>query len=97
MRTSLQKVGHLTDFNNLFVGLTGAPYLNSTLRPSAAGGEADRRRRRTRRGGGRGGGQGETPDWIRDLFVLVRRGNLDKLVSRLLDGYDVKGVHKGCC
>jgi hypothetical protein len=27
------------------------------------------------------GGQGETPDWIRELFALARRGNLDKLVS----------------
>jgi hypothetical protein len=34
-----------------------------------------------RASGREAGGQGETPDWIRELFALARRGNLDKLVS----------------
>jgi hypothetical protein len=41
----------------------------------------ERRRRRRRVKGREAGGQGETPDWIRELFALARRGNLDKLVS----------------
>jgi hypothetical protein len=45
------------------------------------------RRRRRRRMKGRSGGQGDMPDWIRELFALARRGNLEKLVSTGRQGY----------
>ena len=44
----------------------------------------DRRKRRGRRGrGGQGGSRGhsETPDWIRELFLWARKGDLERLVS----------------
>ena len=74
-------------------------YMNSTLRPgvtaNSSGGvapeitaaESERRRRRNKKSGGSrpsAGGSGDTPDWIRNVFVICRRGQLEKLVSRSL-------------
>ena len=60
----------------------------SYVRTELGGAERRPRRRRRVKGrssSGRGAGQGETPDWIRELFALARRGNLDKLVSKSKD------------
>ena len=58
--------------------------LNSTLRSpdTEPGDRRQRRRKKMRPVKSAGRGQGETPDWIKDLFNVAKRGNLERLVSR---------------
>ncbi len=60
--------------------MTGPSYMNSTIRTP---GLVEDRRKRFRKGGRcskNTGGEGQTPYWIRELFLVVKRGNLEKLV-----------------
>ena len=50
------------------------------MRP-ASGPEVERKLR------GRVRGQGETPDWIRQLFGFAKKGNLERLVREQLTVY----------
>ena len=88
---SVNKLGNIhvnglvrPNFDEFSSGLGKAPYLNSTLKIDS---DSDRRRRRVKKPRSNirvGRGQGETPDWIRELFGFARKGNLDRLVSLLL-------------
>ena len=57
--------------------------LNSTMRSpdTEPGDRRQRRRKKMRPVKSAGRGQGETPDWIKDLFNVAKRGNLERLVS----------------
>jgi len=73
------------NFDEFSSGLGKAPYLNSTLKIDS---DTERRRRRVKKPRSNirvGRGQGETPDWIRELFGFARKGNLDRLKEGLSD------------
>ena len=60
--------------------MTGPSYMNSTIRTP---GLVEHRRKRFRKGGRcskNTGGEGQTPHWIQELFLVLKRGNLEKLV-----------------
>lgn len=89
---SVNKLGsiHVTglvrpNFDEFSSGLGKAPYLNSTLKIDS---DIERRRRRVKKPRSNirvGRGQGETPDWIRELFGFARKGNLDRLKEAMSD------------
>ena len=60
--------------------------LNSTMRSpdTEPGDRRQRRRKKMRPVKSAGRGQGETPDWIKDLFNVAKRGNLERLVSTIV-------------
>ena len=73
------------NFDELSNGLVKSEYMNSTNVRRME--EGERRRRRVKktgmaRSGGRG--QGQTPDWIRDIFGIAKKGNLEQLVSNFI-------------
>jgi len=73
------------NFAEFSSGLGKAPYLNSTLKIDS---DQERRKRRMKKPRSNirvGRGQGETPDWIRELFGFARKGNLDGLKEALSD------------
>ena len=64
----------------------GSGQLNSTMRSpdTEPGDRRQRRRKKMRPVKSAGRGQGETPDWIKDLFNVAKRGNLERLVSTIV-------------
>ena len=66
-----------TNFEEFASGLETSGYLNSTMAGQERPGVVRDNRRRLR---GRVRGQGETPDWIRQLFGFAKKGNLERLV-----------------
>ena len=66
-----------TNFEEFASGLESSGYLNSTMAGQERPGVVRDTRRRLR---GRVRGQGETPDWIRQLFGFAKKGNLERLV-----------------
>ena len=67
-----------TNFEEFASGLETSGFLNSTMAGQERPVVARETRRKLR---GRVRGQGETPDWIRQLFGFAKKGNLERLVS----------------
>ena len=66
-----------TNFEEFASGLETSGFLNSTMAGQERPVVARETRRKLR---GRVRGQGETPDWIRQLFGFAKKGNLERLV-----------------
>ena len=66
-----------TNFEEFASGLETSGFLNSTMAGQERPVVARENRRKLR---GRVRGQGETPDWIRQLFGFAKKGNLERLV-----------------
>ena len=73
---------HSGNFDDFSSGLNKSGYLNSTMNDMADRRQRRRKKVRNIKTGVRG--QGETPDWIKELFNFAKKGNLEKLVSVLL-------------
>ena len=56
------------------------PGLGEDRRTPGLGEDRRKRYRKGGRGSKKTGGEGQTPDWIRELFLVVKRGNLENLV-----------------
>ena len=73
-----------TNFEEFSSGLETSGFLSSTLagpeRPVVRDSRRRSRGRRTKKSL-EVRGQGETPDWIRQLFGFAKKGNLERLVS----------------
>ena len=73
-----------TNLEEFSSGLETSGFLSSTLAVQERPVVRDSRRRTRGRRSKRGvevRGQGETPDWIRQLFGLAKKGQLERLVS----------------
>ena len=70
---------HSGNFDDFSSGLNKSGYLNSTMNDMADRRQRRRKKVRNIKTGVRG--QGETPDWIKELFNFAKKGNLEKLVS----------------
>ena len=72
-------------FDDFSTGLSrSGGFLNSTMKSVNSSDVSDKRRRRRKLYSGKTGdrrGQGETPDWIKELFTLAKKGNFERLVS----------------
>ena len=94
-----------------FSDLRNAPAPPHQQRPSIlTEHSAERKKRRNgRRGRQQGGSRGhsETPDWIRELFLWARKGDLERLVRKTssqcpinpdcFKGLQKRGICKKCC
>lgn len=82
--TKLSASNNSTNLEEFSSGLETSGFLSSTLagqeRPVVRDGRRRTRGRRSKRGL-EVRGQGETPDWIRQLFGFAKKGNLERLVS----------------
>ena len=74
-----------TNFEEFASGLETSGFLNSTMAGQERPVVTRENRRKLR---GRVRGQGETPDWIRQLFGFAKKGNLERLVRQQLTVYN---------
>merc|ERR1719367_1465440 len=74
---------HSGNFDDFSSGLNKTGYLNSTM--NDLGDRRQRRRKKIRNVKTGVRGQGETPDWIKELFNFAKKGNLEKLKESLSD------------
>ena len=80
-----------TNFEEFASGLETSGYLNSTMASQERPVVTRENRRKLR---GRVRGQGETPDWIRQLFGFAKKGNLERLVREQLTVYITISCHR---
>ena len=75
--------GSRGDFSDFTSGLNRSGYHNSTMKSLDTSDMSDRRVRKKKKMRNGVRGQGETPDWIKEVFNFAKKGNLEKLVSSI--------------